>query len=204
MPVALATPQGQHYWELERRICCAMEAHDLAGSWRAAVAARREQPQRGAATGYQQQPGEEPWGQQHLPASASSAQPGGCSPPHQRAVQSVQQVTGIADAAAAAAAGDATLAASGTGTSGGATAPGPLLEPGFALAEALAAHEAKSFDYRLLHLVLHKLIGAPYDEGLLAFMEVDERLVDIGDDLTDYEDDVAQNSFNIYRGGQGC
>lgn len=31
-------------------------------------------------------------------------------------------------------------------------------------------------------------------------MQVDEMLVDIGDDLTDYEDDVYVNSFNIYRG----
>jgi len=30
---------------------------------------------------------------------------------------------------------------------------------------------------------------------------VDEMLIDIGDDLTDYEDDVFVNSFNTYRGG---
>ena len=31
-------------------------------------------------------------------------------------------------------------------------------------------------------------------------LQVDERLVDIGDELTDYEDDVEHNSFNIFRG----
>jgi hypothetical protein len=78
---------------------------------------------------------------------------------------------------------------------------GGRLRPGFTFADALAAHEAKSFDYRLLHLLLQRLLGVPYDEALLSFMAADERLVDIGDDLTDYEDDVVANSFNIYRGG---
>jgi hypothetical protein len=39
----------------------------------------------------------------------------------------------------------------------------------------------------------------PYDEALLSFLRLDELLVDVGDDLTDYEDDVLANSFNIYR-----
>ena len=42
--------------------------------------------------------------------------------------------------------------------------------------------------------------GRQPDEALLAFLRLDELLVDIGDDLTDYEDDVEANSFNIYRG----
>jgi hypothetical protein len=52
----------------------------------------------------------------------------------------------------------------------------------------------------VLHLLLHELLKKPYDERLLQFMRVDEMLIDIGDDLTDYEDDVMANSFNIYRG----
>jgi hypothetical protein len=40
----------------------------------------------------------------------------------------------------------------------------------------------------------------PDNTTLLQFCRVDELLVDIGDDLTDYEDDVAANSFNVYRG----
>jgi hypothetical protein len=51
-----------------------------------------------------------------------------------------------------------------------------------------------------MHLLLLELLQQPCDEGLLAFMRVDEMLIDIGDDLTDYEDDVMANSFNIYRG----
>lgn len=42
----------------------------------------------------------------------------------------------------------------------------------------------------------------PDNDFLLTWLtQIDERLVDIGDDLTDYEDDVEKNSFNIYRGG---
>lgn len=63
----------------------------------------------------------------------------------------------------------------------------------------LSAHEKKSFDYRLLHCLLHRVLQKPYDMQLMEFLLVDERLVDIGDDLTDLEDDVAANSFNIYR-----
>jgi hypothetical protein len=52
---------------------------------------------------------------------------------------------------------------------------------------------------QLLFLVLHRLCGAQYNQSLLDFLRIDERLVDIGDDLTDYEDDVEANSFNLYR-----
>jgi hypothetical protein len=51
----------------------------------------------------------------------------------------------------------------------------------------------------VLHLLLQSLMGAPADARLDAFTRVDEMLIDIGDDLTDYEDDVMVNSFNIYR-----
>ena len=40
---------------------------------------------------------------------------------------------------------------------------------------------------QVLHLLLHKLRNHPPDETLLKFMFVDEHLVDIGDDLVDYE-----------------
>lgn len=39
----------------------------------------------------------------------------------------------------------------------------------------------------MLHLLLHGLTGQKVDERLMQFLEVDERLVDIGDDLVDYE-----------------
>ncbi|BDA43030.1 hypothetical protein COCOBI_04-0400 [Coccomyxa sp. Obi] len=55
---------------------------------------------------------------------------------------------------------------------------------------------SKSFDYRVLNLLLYGVTGRPVDDHLMAFLAVDEHLVDIGDDL----DDVMANSFNIYRG----
>lgn len=64
----------------------------------------------------------------------------------------------------------------------------------------IQAHCNKSFDYRLIFLVLHHLYSLlPYDEILTSFLHVDERLVDIADDLADYEDDVECNSFNLLR-----
>lgn len=69
----------------------------------------------------------------------------------------------------------------------------------FDLADVHKTSEAKSFDYRVLNLLLYKLTRRPYDDILLCFLFLDEHLVDIGDDLVDYEDDVIANSFNIYR-----
>ncbi len=85
---------------------------------------------------------------------------------------------------------------------------------------------------QVLNLLLYKLTRRPYDDMLLGFLFVDEHLVDIGDDLVDYEarrhvvsddavlfhavtsiklqnvcslqDDVIANSFNIYRGAEPC
>ena len=71
------------------------------------------------------------------------------------------------------------------------------------LEDVISCHQAKSFDYRVLHGVLIALLRTAPDAkahaALLAFLRLDERLVDIGDDLTDYEDDVVANSFNILR-----
>jgi hypothetical protein len=53
---------------------------------------------------------------------------------------------------------------------------------------------------QVLHLLLLELLKQPCDATLLEFMRLDEFLIDIGDDLTDYEDDVVANSFNIFRG----
>jgi hypothetical protein len=41
--------------------------------------------------------------------------------------------------------------------------------------------------FQVLNLLLFKLTGRPYDAQLLEFLAVDELLVDIGDDLVDYE-----------------
>ncbi|PNW70419.1 hypothetical protein CHLRE_17g719050v5 [Chlamydomonas reinhardtii] len=80
-------------------------------------------------------------------------------------------------------------------------APRPLQAPAAQLTYELVleCHSAKSFDYRVLCLLLFRLSGRPHDERLLAFLRLDEMLVDISDDLCDYEDDVVANSFNIFR-----
>eukprot|EP00210_Caulerpa_lentillifera_P009340 g8904.t1 len=58
---------------------------------------------------------------------------------------------------------------------------------------------SKSFDYRVLHELLHLLYNKERSTELLEYLRLDEQLLDIGDDLVDYEDDVLDNSFNIYR-----
>ncbi|CAG9461839.1 unnamed protein product [Pedinophyceae sp. YPF-701] len=79
---------------------------------------------------------------------------------------------------------------------GAASAPSSVLTD----AAILSTHESKSFDFRCLHALARHLHGlAPASPQLLQFLVVDERLVDIGDDLVDYEDDIERNSFNILR-----
>lgn len=65
--------------------------------------------------------------------------------------------------------------------------------------EIFKCSEAKSFDYRVLHLLLHKLIECEVQAALFEFMFYTEHLVEIQDDLFDFEKDVSRNSFNIYR-----
>ena len=57
---------------------------------------------------------------------------------------------------------------------------------------------------QVLNLLLFGLRKRLPQPELLAFLRVDEHLVDIGDDLVDYEDDVLENCFNIYRGALEC
>lgn len=71
--------------------------------------------------------------------------------------------------------------------------------------ESVAAREAeealrlKSFDYRVMNLLLYGLRHVEPNEEHLAFLATSEVLVEVGDDLADYEDDVRSNSFNVYR-----
>jgi len=67
------------------------------------------------------------------------------------------------------------------------------------ISDAQRAISYKSFDYRLLNLLLYKVSARPYDDQLLEFLSASELLVEIGDDLVDYEEDVLGNAFNIYR-----
>lgn len=71
--------------------------------------------------------------------------------------------------------------------------------PLFSLHDVHAAAKRKSFDYRVMNLLLYGLTKTSPDPQLLDFLLVDEMLVDIGDDLYDYEEDCCDNCFNIYR-----
>jgi hypothetical protein len=44
-----------------------------------------------------------------------------------------------------------------------------------------------------------QLRGVEVDERVMSFLEASELLVEIADDLYDYEEDVADGAFNVYR-----
>jgi hypothetical protein len=67
------------------------------------------------------------------------------------------------------------------------------------LEDVIRAIELKSFDYRTLNLLLSQLSGKPYDDDAIDFLWYSEVLIEIGDDLVDYEEDILKNSFNILR-----
>ncbi|XP_018445623.1 uncharacterized protein LOC108817440 isoform X2 [Raphanus sativus] len=65
--------------------------------------------------------------------------------------------------------------------------------------DVMRAIHLKSFDYRVLNLLLYKLRGEEVNELHMEFLSVSEFLVEVADDLFDYEDDVLENSFNVLR-----
>ncbi|XP_061336564.1 uncharacterized protein LOC133283682 isoform X2 [Gastrolobium bilobum] len=65
--------------------------------------------------------------------------------------------------------------------------------------DVMKAIHLKSFDYRVLNLLLYQLQGAKVEELHMEFLSISEFLVEISDDLYDYEDDVLENNFNILR-----
>ncbi|KAK9162737.1 hypothetical protein Syun_003639 [Stephania yunnanensis] len=65
--------------------------------------------------------------------------------------------------------------------------------------DVLRAVHLKSFDYRVLNLLVYQLMREEVNEVHMEFLSVSEFLVEISDDLFDYEDDVLNNSFNILR-----
>ncbi|KFK25339.1 hypothetical protein AALP_AA8G099800 [Arabis alpina] len=67
------------------------------------------------------------------------------------------------------------------------------------LDEVMRAIHLKSFDYRVLNLLLYKLRGEEVNELHMDFMSTSEFLVEVADDLFDYEDDVLENNFNVLR-----
>ncbi|XP_011100046.1 uncharacterized protein LOC105178295 isoform X1 [Sesamum indicum] len=65
--------------------------------------------------------------------------------------------------------------------------------------DATRAIHLKSFDYRIMNLLLYQLRGEKVNELHMEFLSVSELLVEVSDDLFDYEDDVVENNFNILR-----
>ncbi|CAM0904399.1 unnamed protein product [Alopecurus aequalis] len=65
--------------------------------------------------------------------------------------------------------------------------------------DVMTAIHLKSFDYRVLNLMMYRLTGQQVNELHMEFLSVSEFLVEISDDLYDYEDDVINNTFNILR-----
>ncbi|KAK4417061.1 hypothetical protein Salat_2531600 [Sesamum alatum] len=65
--------------------------------------------------------------------------------------------------------------------------------------DATRAIHLKSFDYRIMNLLLYQLRGEKVNELHMEFLSVSEFLVEVSDDLFDYEDDVVDNNFNILR-----
>lgn len=63
----------------------------------------------------------------------------------------------------------------------------------------MRAIHLKSFDYRVLNLLLYQLRGEKVNDMHMEFLSASEFLVEVSDDLFDYEDDVLENSFNILR-----
>ena len=77
--------------------------------------------------------------------------------------------------------------------------PGEEEEEDSLLRDAIRALSLKSFDYELLMLIVLQLTNKPCDAALLDFLNACFHLVEVEDDLKDYVDDCAKDSFNIYR-----
>lgn len=69
----------------------------------------------------------------------------------------------------------------------------------FTQEEAEEALRLKSFDYRAMNLLLYQMRGEKPCKEHMDFLATSEILVEIGDDLVDYYEDMERNSFNIYR-----
>ncbi|CAL5371879.1 unnamed protein product [Camellia sinensis] len=62
--------------------------------------------------------------------------------------------------------------------------------------DVMRAIHLKSFDYRVLNLLLYQLRGEKVNDLHMEFLSVSEFLVELSDDI---EDDVLENNFNVLR-----
>jgi hypothetical protein len=69
----------------------------------------------------------------------------------------------------------------------------------FTFEDVKRANHFKCFDFRVLHRLLYKLRGIPYNESVLEAFWIGEAMADVEDDLPQYEDDVKRNVYNTYR-----
>jgi hypothetical protein len=65
-------------------------------------------------------------------------------------------------------------------------------------AEALQLAELRPTDVRLLHSMTYALLHRPVDNDLLDLLWPVEVLADIGEDLVDYQQDIAAGRYNTY------
>ncbi|CAL5374124.1 unnamed protein product [Camellia sinensis] len=70
--------------------------------------------------------------------------------------------------------------------------------------DVMRAIHLKSFDFRVLNLLLYQLRGEKVNDLHMEFLSVSEFLVELSDDMFDYEvspfiDDVLENNFNVLR-----
>ncbi|KAL1222254.1 Fibrillin-5 [Cardamine amara subsp. amara] len=67
------------------------------------------------------------------------------------------------------------------------------------LEDVMRADNLRSFYHRVLNLLLYKLRGEEVNELHMEFLSKSAFLVEVADDLVDYEEDVLENNFNILR-----
>ena len=65
--------------------------------------------------------------------------------------------------------------------------------------EVMRVAELRPCDVRILHCILFRMLGKPYDEKLLSVLWPVEVIADIENDFKHYADDVAKKSYNTYR-----
>jgi len=68
------------------------------------------------------------------------------------------------------------------------------------LEEIVTAMKRSSSDFRLLHCLLHRFLEKPYCASVFDAFASLEMLMEMDDDISSYEEDVAGNTFNFLRG----
>lgn len=67
------------------------------------------------------------------------------------------------------------------------------------VAHLTSAIHLRSFDFRLLHYLAHRILDIPHNDAEFAILTALDIRSELETDLFEYADDVADNSFNLYR-----